>query len=160
MREILLHNRAKEVVGRALVDDEDYERVAAISWSLSPDGYARGAVTPRPNHEVALMHRFILGLTDPAVKTDHRNRNRLDNRRENLRLGSDADNAQNRDPHGSPSGYRGVKWAARNNKWRVQVCLNGKRISLGLYTDVHEAGAVATAWRAANMPFSEEASRV
>jgi hypothetical protein len=45
------------------------------------------------------------------------------------------------------SGYRGVTWDKRNKKWRATYNLQGKKIHLGLFTDVHEAGIVVSNFR-------------
>ena len=64
----------------ALVDDEDYERVAAVRWR-EENGLAVAA-NQRPR---LTMHRFVLEA--PAGQdVFHRNRDTLDNRRENLLL--------------------------------------------------------------------------
>lgn len=105
------------------------------------------------------MHRFILGLDDPKEQVDHRDRNRLNNQRTNLRTGTDADNRQNLSPIGrGVSRHRGVTWCPRNRKWRVRHRLNGKWVHLGLFSDEEEAGLVAANWRAENLPWSEEAA--
>ena len=40
------------------------------------------------------------------------------------------------------SKYRGVSWDKGLRKWRARICVNGKRISLGLYDDEVEAAKV------------------
>lgn len=57
-REITLPGRHGAVRGVALVDDEDYERVAPHRWYLSANGYARGMIEGR----WVLLHRHVLGL--------------------------------------------------------------------------------------------------
>lgn len=42
------------------------------------------------------MHRMVLGETNPIIVVDHINRNRLDNRSENLRRMTPLENANNR----------------------------------------------------------------
>ena len=37
------------------------------------------------------------------------------------------------------SGYRGVSYISRDNKWKAQICVNNIRISLGAYFDKIEA---------------------
>lgn len=90
----MLEIRLNGVIGAgkfAKVDNKDYELVARHSWYYR-DGYA---LTKINNKEVR-MHRYILQITDPEIIVDHINRNRLDNRRENLRPYTQIQNANNR----------------------------------------------------------------
>lgn len=147
--------RLGDVVGHALVDD-DRTDLAAMTWSLK-NGYAirregRGAAP-------LLMHRAVMHIDrSDDREPDHINRNRLDNRRENLRLLAHHEQAQNRAVRGR-SQYRGVFWHSQRNKWQASVQINGVRRSLGLYEDEAEAGRVASEYRAAHMPYAVEVPR-
>lgn len=98
--EIELHG--KYANGRvALIDDADEELIGSYRWAYC-DGYARASVylgrkNGRSIMQRVSMHRLILGLVDPKDKTDHRNHDGLDNRRENLRKATHAQNHQNGD---------------------------------------------------------------
>ena len=75
----------------ALVDDEDYEWLSQWKWYCSTTGYAvRGC-----KNRILYMHREI-AKTKPGMLTDHINRNKLDNRKENLRFCSHRENMKNR----------------------------------------------------------------
>ena len=37
------------------------------------------------------------------------------------------------------SGYTGVYWSARNKKWRAQIKMQGKFLSLGLFDNIEDA---------------------
>lgn len=75
----------------AKVDNSDYELVMRHSWYYR-DGYALTKI----NKKEIRMHRFILQITDPDIIVDHINRDRLDNRRTNLRPFTYLQNANNR----------------------------------------------------------------
>lgn len=75
----------------ATVSPEDYPLVARYSWYYR-DGYALAKI----NKKEIRMHRLIMGTTDPDIVVDHINRDRLDNRRENLRELTALENANNR----------------------------------------------------------------
>lgn len=173
MREwqIPLHNRAGEVVAVALVDADVYEQLAPFPWHLSRYGYATGRLVtgkfkrqgrrgpkvggPAP---MIYMHRWILGLP-PGDKRrgDHISRDRLDNRRENLRIVDMKANAQNKSSYGRGSKYRGVA-PTTSGKWKAYGSVNGKRTYIGCtFLTEEEAAAAAAEWRAQNMPYSEEA---
>ena len=71
---------------------------------------------------------------------DHINGNKTDNRLCNLRLVTNGQNQQNRPaPKNSSSGYRGVTWHKKANKWMSRICHNGKREMLGLFETAEEA---------------------
>lgn len=76
----------------AKVSPEDYPTIAKHSWYYR-NGYA---LTEIKKKEVR-MHRFILEVVDPEVIVDHKNRNRLDNRRSNLRCFTPSQNSRNRE---------------------------------------------------------------
>jgi hypothetical protein len=106
------------------------------------------------------LHREIMGVTDPKIEVDHRDGNKLDNRRSNLRVVTHAENLQNRKglDRNNKSGYRGVHWDKRDRKWLAHTRLKGKLYHLGSFDDVHEAGRAASEFRAKHMPFSSDAA--
>lgn len=147
---IPLRNADGEVVAHALVSPQD-AYLARHKWSPS-QGYARR----RKQGKHVLLHREILGLSaDDPRRIDHRNRDGYDNRRENLRIATNAQNMQNKASFkGSSSKHRGVSWHKRDEKWQAYGQLDGKLHHLGYFHDEDEAGAVAAAWRRENLPFS------
>lgn len=75
---------------------------------------------------------------------DHRCRNRRCVRPDHLRLATNKQNHENRHVDSSnTSGYRGVSWHKGRGKWWAYVTHNGKRVSGGYFSDVHEAGQAA-----------------
>lgn len=97
---------------------------------------------------LVLMHRVILErvLNRPLLreeKVDHWNGNGLDNRRENLRLANNAQNARNRKRSVvNKTGYKGVSYEKNPNyksKWVAQIKVNGKRIHLGHFATPEDA---------------------
>lgn len=103
------------------------------------------------------MNREILGLKHGDKRqAEHKNRNRLDNRRLNLRVATNAQNAQNRSAagnQGTTSRFRGVS-KHKDGKWLAQVYVDGKQNYLGLYQDEEEAGRVTAAARKRLMAFA------
>lgn len=130
----------------ALVDDEDFERVRHIHWhaKLAKQLYVYG----RSNTH-GLLHRFILGVTDPGVHVDHQDGNTLDNRRENLRIASPKENVRSRHRVNGRSGVRGVRFDHRkwrgSKRWYAYITVDRRRISIGNFATLDEASAARRA---------------
>lgn len=78
----------------------------------------------------------------PRDQIDHINRDRSDNRLENLRLASVSDNACNgRLRSTNTSGFRGVSLIKKNTKrpWLAQIVKDGRQYGLGYYATKEEA---------------------
>lgn len=105
----------------ALIDAASIELTLGRSWKKCPDGYA----IAKSGGKIFFMHRIIIGAK-PGQIVDHINRDRLDNRLENLRIVDLRLNALNRGARGSSSKYKGV--AKHKNGWQVYV--NRKYIGL------------------------------
>lgn len=118
-------------------DLEDYEKIKDICWSSTTDKNGYKYLHGRYNGKLVKMHRLITGY----VLVDHENRNALDNRKENLRDASRAENNQNHKLRkDSTSGISGVNWDKKSAKWRVRINSNiNQRVNLGLYSDFNEA---------------------
>ena len=72
---------------------------------------------------------------------DHINRNKLDNRRSNLRIVSYGFNNRNKDKRvGASSKFKGV-YLHHSNKWQAYINIDGKRCSLGLFEKEEDAAA-------------------
>lgn len=126
MKEILLTN-SKAV---AIVDDEDYPVISRITWSLDSGGYAHNGRFR--------MHQLILGFPKKR-QTDHANRNRLDNRKANLRVATCSLNAANSGKRIGDTGFRGVTLDRRRGKYYAQITVRGQHQYLGFFADPQEA---------------------
>lgn len=151
------------------VDESDYDYLSQFAWRLHDAGnnqYAIREVAESddiPGYEVgdhALMHRVIMGLDKgergKPPEVDHVNGDGLDNRKENLRVVTRAENAQNRSGgQGRTSEYRGVCWDKQTGKWRARFKKDGKVHNLGRYESEEAAARVARRARRKAMPYSE-----
>lgn len=127
------------------VDDEDYQKLSAFKWSRTISGggniYARRTV----KGGTVPMHREILGLkTGEKVFVDHINGDGLDNRKENLRLCSRAENNKNRRNRKTGNDkYMGIYREKSGIKiWRATIKHNNKSIYLGHHATEEEAAHV------------------
>lgn len=112
-------------------DKEFNEIIQNNCWHYA-DGYMHST-------KLGLMHRLFINIED-GYEADHINRNRLDNRKWNLREVTRQENMKNKSIYKSnSSGYSGVKWNKKLNKWQVQITVDKKRIHLGVFEDVQSA---------------------
>lgn len=127
----------------ALVSNRDYKRVVQRKWCAHRCAgrvYARTSIQHGKKFKQIMMHRWILGITDPKVKVDHKNHNGIHNFRHNLRIATNPQNAQNqRLRKDSASGFKGVWWSKHHKKWRAYIKVLGKSIMLGYSTNKREA---------------------
>lgn len=123
----------------ATVDDEDYGMLSRHRWqaTYSAKGdcwYAQRTTTVDGRRRTVLMHRVILGLTDPRVMGDHKNHDGLDNRRLNLRpCDNSANQGNGRKRSGGSSRYKGVSWAVKDARWIAQIQFHGVNRRLGSF---------------------------
>lgn len=126
-----------------LLDAADVELAAQYQWTVGTHGYA----THGAGKNQILLHRLLMGLTG-AETVDHINRNKLDNRRSNLRVCTMAQNSMNKDrlDYGQ-NPYKGI-CKTRQGTWQAQITHKGNQIYLGCYHDpVDAAKAYDTAAR-------------
>jgi hypothetical protein len=120
----------------AIVDDADYERMTTHRWCLTSSGYARRSINPARGkpYQHEFMHRVIAGAPKGTV-VDHINGNKLDNRRENLRICSAAENRWNRPKPqcASRSQYKGVHFIPTSDRWRAAIYVKHKKHNLGTF---------------------------
>lgn len=117
------------------IDKEDFEFVSNNYWHYLKDDYYLKST------KHGLMHRAIMkDVLEEGMQVDHINRNRLDNRKINLRVVTQQENLQNKSVYKSnKSGYPGVKWNKKLGKWQVQITRNKKRVHLGVFDELQDA---------------------
>ncbi len=129
---------------KTIVDDEDYGLLSESFWHAhDADGrfYAGREVGTRANSKFVYMHRVILKASRGQV-VDHISGDTLDNRRVNLRLGTQGQNAANagKRPGVHTSKYKGVcRDIKHSKKWIAIIGVNYKRITLGRFVDEFDA---------------------
>lgn len=125
-----------------LVDREDFPLVGASRWTglFKHDGLFYAQRHNKDKGTAEVMHRVILGLEKGDPKVDHVNHNGLDNRRKNLRLATNAENAAHRrKSSNSPRRFKGVSLPERCRHWRSEIRVNRQRILLGNFVTEEEA---------------------
>jgi len=138
--------------GVMLVDADDLPLVSGFSWhwvSRTAGGnVVKYAETTKKKNKIkfqALAHRLVMS-PDPGFVVDHINGNGLDNRRGNLRICRQGENARNR-RHSIKrrSCFKGVAIRADTGKWRARIMVDRHEINLGCFDTAIDAAAAYNA---------------
>jgi len=128
----------------AIVDLEDFERLNQYRWYCSQSNYAKRSIRNKnrkgPKQIEIFMHKVVCPPPKGMV-SDHINRNRLDNRKANLRPATWTQNAWNRSSptRAGKTRYNGIRYYKDTKKWQVRLTIKGRRLSFGCYADEQEA---------------------
>ena len=118
----------------AFIDKEDYKKVSSYYWGINSQGYLHSRIKGK----LVRLHLFILDY--PFKTVDHINRNKLDNRKSNLRECEQKENTKNMSvKKNNSSGVSGVSFNKSTGKWRARIMVDRKEISLGHYTSFEQA---------------------
>jgi len=118
-----------------LCDKEDWERFKGLKWNVGGMGYASARDLERK--KTVRFHRELMGRKEGLV-IDHINRNKLDNRKCNLRFITQRANTINRDTQSNnKSGIPGVSF--HSGKWQAAVWVKRKMIIVGRYDNKIDA---------------------
>mgnify|MGYP000386226735 CR=1 FL=1 len=115
-----------------MLDLEDVDHVMEHNWYPSSKG---DYLQSTQDGQMVLLHRFIIGA-EPGEYVDHRNGNRWDNRKKNLRPATATENARNARPHQSAaSPYKGVSVVQRQSgpRYRALIQIGGRQRHLGYF---------------------------
>ena len=113
----------------------------ANAGHLRRDGYVTIVCEGRKFLAHRLAWLWFYGVW-PRKHLDHVNRVKNDNRIDNLREVTPAQNRQNSTVSGkSLSGHRGVCWHKKTSRWRARAIIDGRRVDLGEFENVSDAVA-------------------
>lgn len=121
MKEIICKNGE-----RAIVDDDMYEVLSQYVWRVAAYGYAYTLATGSwADYSAipAMMHHCVAGRSVYNLVTDHDNRDKLDNRRENLHHVTYSQNVRNNGkPHKTPAlEPKPPVWAERSHTYQPRM---------------------------------------
>lgn len=133
--EIVLKNSQGVEVGRAKVDSDDVEKCLRLKWRLAGRGYVYSFEYINGKQKHYKLHILVMGKKD-GLEIDHINRDKLDNRKSNLRFVTHGDNMINASMRSdNTSGKTGVYYLKGKSKWWAMI---GKK-SLGRFKTKDEA---------------------
>lgn len=117
-------------------DVDDYEKVKDYcwfeSWNKNRTYYF---VASHINGKNVKLHQLVFGSY-----ADHKDRNPMNNRKNNLRMATPQENARNSSAHrDGTSGIVGVCWNKNLSKWRAYLTVDGKQINCGCHIDKEDA---------------------
>lgn len=134
-----------------LCDTDDWEELKRFFWIES----ARGYIVSQANGDMR-FHRVIMNPDDSMV-VDHKNRNKLDNRKSNLRMVTQRINIINSGmKNTNKSGHAGVWFNRKTNRYQAFITANYKKIHLGCFLTYAEA--VDAREKAENIYFTKVAA--
>jgi hypothetical protein len=118
----------------AYVDAADHEWLSRWNWQ-----YHGGYAVRRTEKEMIFMHREIMKPPEGVV-VDHKNRNKLDNTRDNLRVCTNQENLHNAGKRqGTSSQFKGVSYRKDAGKWCAQIQWQREPLYLGPFAKEVEA---------------------
>ena len=128
------------------IDKEDLEKISKYRWRIDQ---ATGYVYSDFLGIKVYLHRFIMDIHQDksGLVIDHRNRNKKDNRKENLRIVTHAENLRNLSIlSNNNTGYRNIYKKGR--KYVLMSNYDGKVTYFGTYETIQEAlTAKINIWR-------------
>ena len=134
-----IYKRGKGVVAFAKVSPRDYDDISQWKWYLHDQGYAFRVWYVDGWQRSVRLHQAIMGKKRGFV-IDHRNRDKLDCRRCNLRFATKSQNAHN-------TARKGVYYCKWRRRFYAHCRVNGTRHSLGGYSTREEAESVVVKFR-------------
>lgn len=115
-----------------------YKSTGKEAVSFDNKGYKRAKI----GRNTYLVHRIVFMLHHGYLPKflDHIDNNRTNNKIENLRPATSAENNRNRSISSrNRSGIKGIMWAEPNKKWKVQCTVDYKQHHIGYFNDIEDA---------------------
>jgi hypothetical protein len=145
----------------AIIDAEDVDLVKGHNWwsevCFKADGSLRAVYARSDTSGMQYIHRVIM-RADEFHLVDHIDGNGIDCRKSNMRLTANTGNSQNKKINcNNTSGFKGVTWNKRREKWEVKIMAYRKKKHIGYYVSLDDA---AEAYSKASAIYHGEFGRI
>lgn len=124
---IVLYNNKGNPSGYTKVDTKDLNLLTPYTWGIqgrTGHNYARTTIYVAETGKVKILNlQHLLLPRKEGFSVDHKNRNRFDNRRSNLRYATPSEQGQNRKTHHG----RGYCWSKQYQAWFAYIGRNNKK---------------------------------
>lgn len=118
------------------VDNDIYQLFKNYCFNLTKKGYVRSTI----KFGNKFLHRLIIPFVPKGFQIDHINRNKLDNRRINLRIVTQSINKLNSNLYNTnKSGYAGISFNKTMNRWIARVGSSTKPLFQASFCTKEEA---------------------
>lgn len=127
-----------------IVDDDVYKWAKDMSWHTDEKGYVRHMCNKEEKaffgKKFVYLHILVVDCPVGMVR-DHVDGNKLDCRREKVRICTNQQNLWNSKTNrkNNKSGYKGVSWDSHAEMWKACIRVDGKRISLRYWRNPEDA---------------------
>lgn len=126
------------------IDEENLEKVNKYTWFETEEGYIRANFKSDDGKRFGvLLHRYLTNAPEDMV-VDHKDRNPLNNKIENLRICTNAQNSRNRSIHTDKesSKFKGVYFNKKKKVWESAIGFEGSQIYLGSFDSEENAAVI------------------
>jgi hypothetical protein len=121
-------------------DKDDFEKIKNYTWGITNHGYVRAHGRKNFSVDKIYMHRLVLDIVGTNLQIDHSNRIRSDNRKENLRISSQKNNAENGSLRKmNTTGIIGIYLDKKKNNWTVRLYYEHHNLFFGRYDNKIDA---------------------
>lgn len=137
---IIIFDKKGKFKTEAIIDAEDYDKVKNYKWCCPSQNLIQTRID---SNNCLLLWHLILRYPKEGFMIDHKDMNRLNNRKSNLRLATASNNLCNRKIISNNTlGFKGISLDKRDGKYSAYVHIDKKRLSLGRFgTDIEAAKA-------------------
>jgi hypothetical protein len=127
----------------AIVDDEDLSLVSGYKWHTqkgpATSWYARTTMPGNGKQVHIYMHKLLMRPGQGEV-VDFIDGNGLNLVRANMRVGTRSQDGFNRhSQRNNKSGFKGVCWGKKENKWCAFINVARRRVRLSVFSDINDA---------------------